>query len=52
MDNDIENITAACTQCQNHLPSNYKEPLQTKPKPARPFQEAAADLCFMLGKAT
>ena len=34
-----------------HLPSNHKEPLQTKPKPARPFQEAAADLCFYAGKS-
>ena len=45
MDNDIENITTACTLCQNHLPSNHKEPLQTKPRPVWPFQEAVADLC-------
>ena len=51
MDRDIENIMAACTQCQDHLPSNHKEPLQTKPKPARPFQEAAADLCSHAGKS-
>ena len=50
MDKDIENITAACTQCQDHLPSNHKEPLQAKPKPARPYQETAADLCFHAGK--
>ena len=30
MDNNIENITAACTQCRDHLPSNHKEPITNK----------------------
>ena len=37
-------------QCQDHLPSNHKEPLQAKPRPTRPFQEAAADLCSHAGR--
>ena len=51
MDNDIENITANCAQCQDHLPSNHKEPLTAKPRPERPFQETAADLCFHAGRS-
>ena len=28
IDNDIENMVAPCTECQDHLPSNYcKEPM-------------------------
>ena len=33
MDNDIENIITPCAQCQDHLPSNHKEPLQANPRP-------------------
>ena len=51
MDNDIENIITSCTQCQDHLPSNHKEPLQAKPRPVRPFQEAAADFCYHAGRS-
>ena len=50
MDNNIENIITACAQCQDHLPSNHKEPLQAKSRPTRPFQEAAADLCSHAGR--
>ena len=50
MDNDIENIITACAQCQDHLPFNHKEPLQANPRPTRPFQEAAADLCSHAGR--
>jgi len=50
MDNDIENTVAGCSQCQAHLPSNPKEPLQCKPAPARPFQELAADFCQHAGR--
>ena len=45
IDNDIENIVLSCKQCQDHLPSNHKEPICLKPTPARPFQEVAADFC-------
>ena len=44
-------MITACTQCQNHLPSNHKEPLQAKPRPMQPFQEAAADLCSHAGRS-
>jgi len=50
MDNDIENLIAACSQCQDYLQSNSKEPLQLKPKPARPFQEVAVDFCYHAGR--
>ena len=45
IDNDIDNVITACRKCQDMLPSNNKEPLIPKPKPERPFQEIAADLC-------
>ena len=45
IDNDIDNVILACKKCQDALPSNNKEPLISKPKPERPFQEIAADFC-------
>ena len=45
MNNDIDNIILACQKCQDMLPSNNKEPLISKPKPERPFQEMAVDFC-------
>ena len=45
LDNDIDNIILACKQCQEHLPSNPREPITIKPRPGRPFQELAADFC-------
>ena len=50
IDNDIDNIILACQQCQDHLPSNPKEPIIQKPKPDRPFQEIAIDLCSHAGR--
>ena len=32
IDNDIENVITACQLCQDHLPSNPKEPIVSKPK--------------------
>ena len=49
MDNDIDNTILNCQQCQDHLPSNTKEPLVQKPKPDRPFQEIAVDFCSYAG---
>ena len=46
LDNDIDNVIASCQICQDHQPSNYKEPAILKPRPVCPFQEAAADLCM------
>ena len=43
LDNDIDNIITSCQICQDHLPSNHKEPAIFKPRPVRPFQEVAAD---------
>ena len=50
INNDIENMIAACVVCQDHLPSQCKEPMVAKPRPARPFQETAADLCYYAGR--
>ena len=50
LDNDIDNLVSACNQCQNYLPSNVKEPIILKPKPAYPFQEIAADFCHHAGR--
>ena len=49
INNDINNTIPSCKQCQDHLPSNPKEPLTPKPKPCRPFQEIAADFCHHAG---
>ena len=43
-------LISSCKQCQDHLPSNPKEPIIQKPQPARPFQEIAVDLCSYAGR--
>ena len=45
IDNDIDNAILACKKCQDYLPSNTKEPIISKSKPNRPFQEVAGDFC-------
>ena len=50
IDNDIENVITTCQLCQDHLPSNPKEPIVSKPKPLCPFQEVAVDFCTYGGK--
>ena len=52
LDNDIDSMVSQCTQCQTHLPSHPKEPLISKPRPAWPFQEIAADFCYHAGRIT
>ena len=49
INNDIDNIILTCKQCQDSLPSLPKEPLITKPRPSRPFQEIAVDFCSYAG---
>ena len=51
LDNDIDKVVSRCTQCQIHLPSHPKEPLISKPRPARPFQGIAADFCYHAGRS-
>ena len=43
-------MVSQCVQCQIHLPSHPREPLISKPRPARPFQEIAADFCYPAGR--
>ena len=50
IDNDIDNIVLSCKMCQDHLPSNSKEPIISKVKPSRPFQEIAVDFCSFGGQ--
>lgn len=50
IDNDIDNRVYACKRCQDQLPSQQKEPIVTKPRPQRPFQEIAADFCYHAGR--
>ena len=45
IDTNIDNTIQSCKKCQDVLPSNVREPMMTKPKPERPFQEIAGDLC-------
>ena len=49
LDNDIDNIISSCKQCQDHLPSNPREPIAFKPTPGRPFQELAIEFCAYAG---
>ena len=49
INNNIENVVLSCKQCQDNLPSHPKEPLITKPRPPRPFQEIAVDFCSHAG---
>ena len=39
LDNDLDNLILTCQQCQDHLPSNTKEPIILKERPLQPFQE-------------
>eukprot|EP00117_Sycon_ciliatum_P038875 scpid16023/ scgid28814/ Transposon Ty3-G Gag-Pol polyprotein; Gag3-Pol3; Transposon Ty3-1 TYA-TYB polyprotein; Capsid protein; p24; Spacer peptide p3; Nucleocapsid protein p11; Ty3 protease; p16; Spacer peptide J; Reverse transcriptase/ribonuclease H; p55; Integrase p61; Integrase p58 len=41
---DIERTVRSCSKCQQHLPSQPKEPLQRGPMPSRVFEEVSADL--------
>ena len=50
MDHDIDDVILACTLCQRHLPSHSPEPILSKPRPTRPFQEIAADFCSYAGR--
>ena len=50
IDNDIDNIILSCQHCQDHLPSHAREPIVQKPRPERPFQEIAIDLCSHAGQ--
>lgn len=43
MDQDICELVDNCQHCQDRLPSQQQEPLRSKPRPSRPFQEVAAD---------
>ena len=41
---DVTNVVDGCLSCQEHRPSQQKEPLLSDPLPKYPFQETAADL--------
>ena len=43
IDNDIDNVILSCKKCQDLLPANTREPIISKPRPTRPFQQVAAD---------
>ena len=50
IDQDIEHFVQGCRFCQDHLPSNSKEPLISKPIPDRPFQQIAVDFGYHGGR--
>ena len=52
IDNDIEIMISHCVQCQTHLPSHAKEPIVSKPRPSRPFEDIAADFFIMVASVT
>ena len=43
IDQDIENFVRGCRHCQDHLPSQPKEPIMPKSLPQRPFQQVTVD---------
>jgi len=50
INDDIDNAITACQLYQDHLPSNLKEPIVSKPKLSHLFQEVAVDFCTYGGK--
>ena len=50
IDMDIEQATLDCKLCQDSLPSHPPEPIKSKPRPERPFQEVAVDFAYHGGQ--
>ena len=50
IDRDIENVIAACKDCQHELPSLPKEPITSHIQPERPFQHLAGDFAQCYGQ--
>ena len=50
IDLDIANFVKGCRHCQDHLPSNAREPLISKAVPERPFQQIAVDFASYGGR--
>lgn len=46
MDEDVTVQVENCKFCQDRLPKNQPEPMQTRKPPLRPFQHIAADFAF------
>ena len=49
IDQDIEDYVRGCKHCQDHLPSQPKEPPMLKSLPERPFQQITADFALHAG---
>ena len=49
IDQDIHDMIDNCQHCQDRLPSNPQEPIQSEPRPTRPFQHVAADFAQYRG---
>ena len=49
IDADIQQTVERCMLCQDHLPSHPREPIISKPRPQRPFQEVAMDFAYFAG---
>ncbi len=50
IDHDIEMYVADCKLCQDSLPSHPREPIVSKPRPSRPFQQIAMDFAYYGGQ--
>jgi transposase InsO family protein len=50
IDTDIKLFVENCMFCQDHLPSQPPEPIMSKPRPQRPFQEIAVDFASHAGR--
>ena len=49
IDADIQQTVEGCKLCQDHLPSHPIEPIISKLRPQRPFQEVAMDFAYLAG---
>ncbi|KAJ8257982.1 hypothetical protein GJAV_G00191830 [Gymnothorax javanicus] len=48
---DIERMVEGCSTCQQHLPKNQKEPLQSHEPPELPWYKVGADIFELQGKS-
>ena len=48
--NDIATTVASCNKCQEHRPSQQREPLRSEPLPKRVFEDVSADFFHYAGR--
>lgn len=51
INSDIANTVGACPACQQHQPSQSREPMMNDPPPSRVFEDVSVDLFSYAGKS-